>query len=170
MPSRDIAAAKTPVLLGESLELSQLADIGDGTDLESLLRKHMADEARAYVELEGLINALDFIEGVAGIIDSLQLSQVYVSHPSSSSFPHFPRRPKADPKAETALQKQQLKQQLEQQNPRSQFSPYELILTKRSKQDERLSKKLRLEFHNNFANIRHSVAPLLDNWLVKSRE
>ncbi|KFX90093.1 hypothetical protein V490_06654 [Pseudogymnoascus sp. VKM F-3557] len=74
----------------------------------------MADEARAYVELEGLVSALDFIEGVAGIIDSLQLSQV--------------------------------------------------------KQDERVSKKLRLEFHNNFANIRHSVTPLLDNWLVKSRE
>ncbi|KFY90914.1 hypothetical protein V498_05757 [Pseudogymnoascus sp. VKM F-4517 (FW-2822)] len=113
MPSCDIAAAKTAVLLGETLELSQLA-FGDGTDLESLLRKHMADEARAYVELEGLINALDYIEGVAGIIDSLQLSQV--------------------------------------------------------KQDERLSKKLRLEFHNSFSDIRRSVAPLLDNWLVKSRQ
>ncbi|OAF60965.1 nuclear pore complex subunit [Pseudogymnoascus destructans] len=163
MPSRDIAAAKTPVLLGETLELSQLADCGDGTDLESLLRKHMADEARAYVELEGLVNALDFIEGVAGIIDSLQLSQVYVSTPSS--FPYFPRRPKAETPEH---QRQQLRQRLEQQ---SQSPPYDLhLLTHRSKQDERLSKKLRLEFHNNFANIRHSVAPLLDNWLVKSRQ
>ncbi|KAL5349409.1 Nucleoporin nup84 [Pseudogymnoascus australis] len=164
MPSRDIAAAKTAVLLGETLELSQLAEGGDGTDLESLLRKHMADEARAYVELEGLINALDFIEGVAGIIDSLQLSQVYVSTPSS--LPHFPRRPKA----KTAEQHQQLKQQLEQHSQRSLFPPYDLLLTHRSKQDERLSKKLRLEFHNSFSNIRLSVAPLLDNWLVKSRQ
>lgn len=164
MPSRYIAAAKTPVLLGETLELSQLAEGGDGTDLESLLRKHMADEARAYVELEGLVNALDFIEGVAGIIDSLQLSQVYVSTPSS--FPHFPHRPKV----KTAEQRQQLKQQLEQHSQRSLYPPYDLLLTHRSKQDERLSKKLRLEFNNNFSNIRNSVAPLLDNWFVKSRQ
>ncbi|OBT39465.1 hypothetical protein VE00_10146 [Pseudogymnoascus sp. WSF 3629] len=168
MPSRDIAAAKTPVLLGESLELSQLSDGGDSTDLESLLRKHMADEARAYVELEGLVNALDFIEGVAGIIDSLQLSQVYVSTPLS--FPHFPRR-RTKAKIQTPEQRQQLRQQLEEQNPQSLNPPYDLhLLTQRSKQDERLSKKLRLEFHNNFTNIRQSVAPLLDNWLVKSRQ
>jgi nuclear pore complex protein Nup107 len=169
MPSRDIAAAKTPVLLGEQLELSQLADGGEGTDLESLLRKHMADEARAYVELEGLVSALDFIEGVAGIIDSLQLSQVYVT-PSLFLFPHFPRRPKAA--TELQPQPQQLQEQLDLDLDleQSQPFPYELLLTGCSKQDERVSKKLRLEFHNNFANIRHSVTPLLDNWLVKSRE
>lgn len=87
-PARDIAANKTPVILGEAYELSDLtAEVEEDEDVPEelddkaaeitrLLKRHMAEEARTFQDLEKLVHALDFIEGVAGIIDALEISQV----------------------------------------------------------------------------------------------
>jgi nuclear pore complex protein Nup107 len=92
--SRDIALQKTPVILGEPLEISDLlADAEaepeaveqlDGTtEITRLLKRHMAEEATPYVELEKLIEALDYVEVTSGVIDALQMNAVHESEPHS---------------------------------------------------------------------------------------
>lgn len=83
MAARDIAANKTPTILGDTYELSDLtaepeeedniSEDHEGTaELTKLLKRHMAAESRSFQDLENLVHALDFIESVAGIIDALQ--------------------------------------------------------------------------------------------------
>jgi len=85
--ARDIAANKTPVILGETYDLSELtaeaeeedvtADLDGTAEVTRLLKRHMAAEARSFQDLENLVHALDIVESVAGTIDALQkLSQV----------------------------------------------------------------------------------------------
>jgi nuclear pore complex protein Nup107 len=71
-----ICLSKTPAILRQELDFAGLdADLEEDNlndTLETtLLKRHMAAEARSYRDLEGLLEALDYIEGTAGIIDAL---------------------------------------------------------------------------------------------------
>lgn len=82
MPVALIVENKTPIWLGKAYDLAELLDAepsdseeeGDGV-VEANMKRYMASQAKPYMDLENLINAISYFEDMAGGLYELQNAQ-----------------------------------------------------------------------------------------------